>query len=182
MGEGRAGIFALLFTCMKKGLPVPLFGGGDNYFQFTAVGDLVHATILAGAEETEGKNEIYNIGCDVKYTLREEIEGLISASGSHSRVLSIPSKPLEWTLGGLHQLKLSPLVPEQYQIASANFVLDTSKAKKQLGFKPQSANRDGLIEAWHWWSQQERGTGGFRDIMKLWQPKYQNALQRREPK
>ena len=182
VGSGRAGIFALLFTCMKKGLPIPLFGGGQNYFQFTAVGDLVAATILAGEEDTGTAHETYNIGCDVLHTLREEIEGLLAASGSKSRLLSIPSKPLEWTLGGLHQVKLSPLVPEQYQIASANFVLDTQRAKDRLGFTPESANRDGLIEAWHWWNQEGGGPGGIRGMMKLWQPKYQNALQRREPK
>jgi len=180
VGAGRAGIFGLLFASMKSNLPIPMFGGGENRFQFTAVEDLVTASILAAREETDGRHQTYNIGCDVERTLRGEVQGLIDASGSSSRILSIPSKPFEMSMAGLYKLGISPLVPEQYQIASANFVLDTAKAKRNLGFQPKHANGDGLIEAWEWWSKRNKTESGLRGIVRSWKPKYQNALQKRE--
>ena len=180
VGSGRAGIFSLLFACMKSNLPIPMFGGGKNRFQYTAVEDLVTASLLAAEEVTQGQYEIYNIGCDVDFTLRQEVEALIEASGSSSTILSIPSKPLELGLGTLYKIGISPLVPEQYQIASADFVLDTTKAKKMLGFTPKRANRDGLIEAWHWWMKRNATESGVRGILKSWKPKHQNALQKRK--
>ena len=179
VGKGRAGIFALLFTALEKGLPIPLFGGGKNRFQFTAVDDLISGTLLAARENSGGENQIYNIGSDVLHTVREEMEALAEVAKSSSRFLSIPTKPLENTLGFLHRIRVSPLVPEQYQIASADFVLDTRKAKERLGFSPKSANREGIVEAWHWWKEQKRPKG-FRAMMDLWQPRYQNSLQRRD--
>ena len=83
-------------------------------------------------------------------------------------------------LGTLYKIGISPLVPEQYQIASADFVLDTTKAKKNLGFTPKKANRDGLIEAWHWWMKRNATESGVRGILKSWKPKHQNALQKRK--
>ena len=157
-----------------------MFGGGKNHFQFTAVNDLVTASILAAQEDTQGTHETYNIGCDVLQSLYMEIQDLLESCQSSSRILSIPSKPLEISLGTLYKMGISPLVPEQYQIASADFVLDTSKAKDKIGFEPLNANGDGLVEAWHWWSKRNKTQSGLRGIVKAWKPKYQNALQKRK--
>lgn len=179
VGAGRAGIFALVFEFISRNAPIPLIGGGANRFQFTAVSDLIDACIL-GAQEKTKSHQIYNIGSDVTRTLREDLEELIHRVGSRSRILSVPTGPIQWGLGWLHRAGISPLVPEQFQIANADFVLSTTRAKERLGFAPQFENMDGIVEAWQWWTENRSSVGGFRNLRRIIQPKYQNALQKRD--
>ena len=179
VGSGRAGIFSLVFEFISRGAPIPLIGGGSNHFQFTAVSDLIDACIL-GAEEKTDSHQIYNIGSDVNRTLREEIQELIQRVGSRSRIIPVPTSPIQWGLGWLHKAGVSPLVPEQFQIANADFVLSTQRAKDRLGFSPQFENIDGIVEAWHWWNENRKPVSGLRGLMGLIQPRYQNALQKRD--
>lgn len=180
VGPGRAGIFGLLFGLMRLNLPVPLVGGGANRFQFTSLSDLVSACELAADRPVvEGRVAAYNIGSEVCLSLREELEQLLQASGSGSRLISVPTKPVARLMEGLSLLGANPLVEEQYRIADVNFVLDTSLAQRELGFTPRHRNGDGLIAAWEWW--QGRGGSGWRDVLRWWKPMHQNALQRRKP-
>jgi len=178
LGTGRAGIFALLFSMIRKGLPIPLPGGGRNHFQFTSVGDLVDASILAAGENTPGQCQIYNIGSDVERPMAEELRDLIRVAKSRSRLLPLPADPVRGMLWGMHKIGISPLVPEQYQIMDTDFVLDTTRAKSRLQFKPKHQNGDGLIEAWHWWTENTQ-SGGWGDVIRFWKPRHQNALQDR---
>ena len=72
---------------------------------------------------------------------------------------------------------VNPLVEEQYRIADVNFVLDTTRAKQELGFVPRAANADGLMEAWTWWQARHRTP--LSDLRRWWRPTTQNALQKR---
>jgi nucleoside-diphosphate-sugar epimerase len=177
VGPGRAGIFGLLFGFMRLGLPIPLVGGGQNYFQFTSVADLVDACALASLRDHEGgARRTYNIGSKVDRNLRSELEELIAQSGSRSRLISTPTTPVRRLMQGLELVRANPLVEEQYRIADVDFVLDTSRAETELGFLPQHRNCEGLIEAWHWWTAQ--GGSGLRDIIRWWKPTRQNDLQK----
>jgi nucleoside-diphosphate-sugar epimerase len=178
LGTGRAGIFALLFSLIRKGLPIPLPGGGKNHFQFTAVRDLVDACMLTAQERSPGECQIYNIGSDVERPMIEELRELIRVAKSRSRILPLPADPVRGMLWGMHKIGISPLVPEQYQIMDTNFVLDTTRAKEKLRFKPKHQNGDGLIEAWHWWTENTK-PGGWGDLVRFWKPRHQNALQDR---
>ena len=178
VGRGRAGVFALLFHFIARGLPIPLPGGGRNQFQFTAVEDLVSAAIAAAREEPGSRCPIYNIGSDVRAPLRSELEGLIAFAGSRSRITALPGAPMLWSLSLLEKLGLSPLVPEQTQILARDFVLDTTLARERIGFVPLHDNNQGLLEAWSWWSE-HLGPGGIRDLVGHWKMRHQNALQRR---
>ena len=71
LGTGRAGIFALLFSMIRKGLPIPLPGGGKILFQFTAVADLVDACLLAAAETSPGDCQVYNVGSSVNRPMKK---------------------------------------------------------------------------------------------------------------
>lgn len=178
VGRGRAGIFALFFTFIRMGLPVPLIGGGRNLFQFTAIDDLLDACLLAAADDSPGAPQVYNIGSDVERTLGQELETLIGHAGSRSRLVPVPARPVAWVLDPLYRVGLSPLVPEQYLIADADFVLDTAKARRRLGFTPKHANADGMMAAWDWWMA--RGAEHeLVDLVRWWKPRRQNALQRR---
>ncbi len=187
VGPGRAGVFGLLFQLVAAGLPVPLLGGGRNRFQFTAVDDLVDACLLAArAPARPGRASVYNIGSDVRRPLRAEVEELIAHAGSRSRVVWAPSpsgsspssRALAVALGLGHALGLSPLVPEQYQVFAADFVLDTRRARRVLGFRPRHANGDGLRQAYDAW-RASGGRPGLAALRRAWRARSQNATQLR---
>jgi dTDP-glucose 4,6-dehydratase len=178
VGPGRAGIFGLLFGFMRLGLPVPLVGGGDNFFQFTSIDDLVRVCeIVSKLDHEGGKLRIYNIGSDVERCLRADLEELLDVSGSRSRLVAVPSGPVRRVMQTLEHVNANPLVEEQYRIADVDFVLNTGRAKLDIGFSPMHRNCDGLIAAWHWWTEQ--GGSGWGDIARWWKPTQQNALQKR---
>jgi len=177
VGPGRAGIFGLLFGFMKLGMPIPLLGGGSNFFQFTSVTDLASACELASELDGSEKDyRVYNIGSKVERPLREELEELISFAGSRSRLVSTPTGPISSLMRGLELFGANPLVEEQYRIADVDFVLDTSRAEQELGFRPKHRNCDGLLEAWKWWNA--KGGSGIGDLRRWWKPTRQNDLQK----
>jgi len=178
VGNGRAGIFALLFHFLSRDLPIPLPNGGRNRFQFTAVEDLVEAAIAASEVKPGASCPIYNIGSDVVDPLHTDLKRLIDFAGSRSRIIPLPATPMRWGLEVMHRLHLSPLVPEQHQILARDFVLDTTLAREKIGFTPRHANSDGLLAAWTWWKT-HLGPGGMRELMSHWKMRHQNSLQRR---
>ena len=180
LGPGRAGVFGLLFQLVAAGLPVPLLGGGRNRFQFTAVDDLVQACLLAAQAPARprGAAPVYNVGSDVTRPLRAELEALIAHARSRSRVVGLPARPLGAALALGHRLGVSPLVPEQLQVFAADFVLDTRRAKRALGFRPRHANGDGLVQAWDAW-RAAGGRPGLAALRSVWRARSQNSTQRR---
>ena len=148
-----------------------------NRFQFTAIDDLIHACELAASVDL-GPDPIYNIGCDVTRSLADELRELIAVAGSRSVLIPLPASGIRQLMRLAERFKLNPLVEEQYRIADVNFVLDTTRANRELGFVAESANVAGLVEAWHWWSARSRTP--LRDLMRWWRPTSQNALQKRE--
>ncbi|MCB9788385.1 MAG: NAD(P)-dependent oxidoreductase [Deltaproteobacteria bacterium] len=176
VGAGRAGIFATFFAMMELGLPLPLPAGGDFRFQFTAVDDLVRA--LERVAERGRPGRIYNVGSAVERTLREDLAELFRRAGSRSFVVPVPAGAATAAFAVLHRLGVGPLVPEQYRVASRQFVLDTSRARAELDFVAERANIDGVVDAWRWW-REHRDEAAWRSLVRWWRPRHQNALQRR---
>lgn len=176
VGAGRAGIFATFFAFMELGLPLPLPRGGDFRFQFTAVDDLVRALEVVAERGAAGR--IYNIGSQVDRLLRDDLHALFRLARSRSRVVPVPPRLALRTFALLHHLRIGPLVPEQYRIAANHFVLDTTRAREELGFVAARANIDGVIDAWRWWRERREGPA-LQTLVRWWRPRHQNALQRR---
>lgn len=178
VGPGRAGIFALLFECLARHLPIPLPGGARNRFQLTAVDDLVRACADAMNASHPGQLATYNIGSDVHRPLVDDLRELVTHAGSRSPLVPVPAGPTRALLALAHRLGVGPMVPEQYGILTRDFVLDTSHAHTALGFTAARRNVDGLLEAWDWWSAHRGdGRGGLR---RWWKPRHQNLLQNRQ--
>jgi nucleoside-diphosphate-sugar epimerase len=176
VGPGRAGIFGLLFTCLRMNLPIPLIGGGGNLFQFTAVEDLVRACSVAAEPDTQIDGaRVFNIGSDVCRPLRDELGSLIAYARSRSMTLSVPATPVRKVMHALSRWNLNPLVEEQYRIADVNFVLDTTRVKAELGFAAKHDNGYGLRTAWDWWLT--RDVAPVTDLLRWWRPTTQNERQ-----
>lgn len=146
LGAGRLGIFEVLFKLIDRGLPVPLIGPGTTRFQFVAVSDCARATILAADKGCP--NAIYNLGSEHSPIVHDLMCDFIAKSGSRSKLVRTPAFLVKNILRGLAILKISPMDPEQFEIADQEVSLDISAVKFDLGWIPQMNDTDLLIAAY----------------------------------
>ena len=146
LGEGRLGIFQILFEWIKEGRNVYVIGSGDVGFQFVHAHDLMDAYMLALDREQPG---VYNVGTDRFGTLREGLENLIAYAGTDSKVKSLPEKLTIGTLSLADRLHLSPLAPWHYLTYHKAFHFDVS-GLLDLGWKPKYSNDEMFRESYDW--------------------------------
>jgi nucleoside-diphosphate-sugar epimerase len=146
LGEGRLGIFQILFDWIADGKSVYTLGRGNVKFQFIHAHDLMDAYVMA---LDAGKPGVYNVGTDRFGTLREALEHLIAYAGTASRVRSLPHTPAIWALQTLDKLRLSPLAPWHYLTYGKEFHYDVS-ALHALGWKAKYSNDEMFKESYDW--------------------------------
>lgn len=147
LGEGRLGIFQILFERIRQGRNVYVMGDGHNQFQFVHALDLIDAYLLA---LDSGKPGIYNAGTDRFGTLRECLENLIRFAGTKSRVKTLP---VGLTIGALtvfDWLGVNPLSGWHYLTYHKNYYFDVSRLLT-LGWKPEYSNDEMLRESYAWY-------------------------------
>ncbi len=149
LGEGRLGIFQILFQWISENRKIYVIGDGRQPFQFVHAHDLMDAYLLA---LDAGKPGVYNDGTDRFGTLREALEKLIAHAGSTSRVASLPPGLTINTLRVLDWLRLSPLAPWHYLTYHKAFFFDVQPLL-QLGWKPRYSNDEMFRESWDWFLQ-----------------------------
>lgn len=147
---GRMGLLAILFEFIDEGRKVWVVGGGKNRYQFIYAKDLADACIRAAGSTVSG---VFNIGSDDVPTFREAYQSVIAKAGSRSRVATLPRGPTILAMKILYALGLSPLGPYQYKMIAEDFTFDTSKIKKELGWRPTLKNQDMLYEAYNFYRQ-----------------------------
>jgi UDP-glucose 4-epimerase len=148
MGGGRLGLLSILYEFIHEGRKVWMLGDGSNLYQFIAAADLSDA--MQRAIRHPGFH-LYNIGSDDVPTLRDLYQSVISYAGTRARVASLPRGPAVAALKLLHHLHMSPLGPYHYQMLAESFVFDTSRIKRELGWRPTKTNTQMLIESYQWY-------------------------------
>lgn len=146
LGEGRLGIFKILFDWIQEGRNVYVIGNGHKQFQFIHPLDLMDAYMLA---LDLGKSGTYNVGTSRHGTLRQGLENLIAYAGTDSQVKSIPPWLAINTLKILDWLNLSPLAPFHYLTYHKEIYFDVTPLL-QLGWQPKYSNDDMLYESYNW--------------------------------
>jgi nucleoside-diphosphate-sugar epimerase len=146
LGEGRLGIFQLLFDWIREGRNVYVIGKGDGLFQFVHAHDLIDAYMLA---LDHGQPGAYNVGTDRFGTVRQALENLIAYAHSASKVKSLPAGLTIQSLRVLDSLGLSPLAPWHYLTYHKPFYFDISKLSS-LGWKPRYSNDEMFRESYNW--------------------------------
>jgi nucleoside-diphosphate-sugar epimerase len=146
LGPGRLGVFGILFRFVREGRRVYMLGPGRNRYQLLDVDDLVEAILLAAERPVEGQT--FNLGADDPRTVREELEALVRHAGSESSVTPLPEGPTRAVLAALDRLGLSPLSRWHYASADRDVVLDTMRARAQLGWTPRHATADALARSY----------------------------------
>lgn len=146
LGDGRLGIFQILFDWIKDGRNVYVIGDGNNLFQFVHAFDLMDAYMLA---LDHGKSGIYNVGTNRFGTLRQALENVILHAKSPSKIKSLPEKFSINTLQALDKLGLSPLAPWHYLTYSKAFYFDMEPLEK-MGWSAKYSNDEMFRESYDW--------------------------------
>jgi len=149
LGEGRLGIFQILFEWIQEGRNVYVIGSGNVQFQFVHALDLMDAYML---DLDRGKPGIYNVGTNRYSTLRQGLENLIEYAGTDSKVKSLPAWVTISTLRVLDWLGLSPLAPWHYLTYHKAFHFDVTPLL-ELGWKPKYSNDEMFHESYDWFRQ-----------------------------
>ncbi len=148
--SGRLGLLAILFEFIDEGRRVWVVGGGNNTYQFIYAQDLIDAFVRALEYKGSG---VFNIGSDDVKSFKAVYQSLVNKAGTGARVanfprwIALPGMRLAYALG------LSPLGPYQYKMIAEDFVFDTAKIKRELGWKPTLKNEDMLWKAYEYYHQ-----------------------------
>jgi nucleoside-diphosphate-sugar epimerase len=146
LGEGRLGIFQILFDWIRDGRNVYVIGPGDGLFQFVHALDLMDAYLLA---LDHGQPGTYNVGAERFGSVRQALQNLISYAGSSSKVKPLPAAPTIGCLRALDFLGLSPLAPWHYLTYHKPFYFDVSKLLA-MGWKPRFSNDQMFRQSYDW--------------------------------
>ncbi|HUR62274.1 MAG TPA: NAD(P)-dependent oxidoreductase [Candidatus Thermoplasmatota archaeon] len=149
LGEGRLGVFEILFDWIADGKRIPLIGKGHNKYQLLDVEDLVDAILLA-ASHPKG-SDTFNVAADRFGTLREDLAPLFDAAGHPARFLPSPRRTTIAGLWMLDKLRLSPLTRWHYGTMSQDSYVETDKARRLLGWSPRRSNQETLLAAYTWY-------------------------------
>ncbi len=145
IGPGRIGVLKRLFDRIRAGRCVPLIGNGRNRYQMVSVADVAAACRLAVETRADGA---FNLGSDSPIPVEEMLCDVCRRAESGSRVRPTPASLVHAALWALHSVRLSPLTPEQFRIANVDYVLDTSRAREELGWTPRDSDAEMLWQAY----------------------------------
>lgn len=150
VGPGGLGFLTIIFEWVRRGKNVYIIGSGENRFQMVSVSDVSEACVLAS---TKGSGEIFNIGSDNVPTVRQQMEALKEHAGTGSQVIPVNATLAKSILGLLSFFRVSPIDAQYYILADKDYVLDTTKAKRILGWTPKHDNIEMTIAAYDWYVQ-----------------------------
>lgn len=151
IGPERLGVFALFYDWAKDGRGFPMIGSGKNRYQLLDVEDLCEAIYQCMILPKEQVNETMNIGAKEFKTMKEDYQAVLDYAGYGKKIVTLPEKPIIYTLKFLEALKLSPLYKWVYETAAKDSFVSIEKAEKLIGFKPKFSNQDALIRNYKWY-------------------------------
>lgn len=145
-GPGRVGILGSLFRLIRLSLPVPLIGNGSNRYQMVSVFDCASAGICSARKGVvDGE---FNLGSPNPPTVRALLTELIRHAKSKSILVSTPAAPLKLALRALDRLNLPLLVPEQFEVADHDYVVDIEPTIRMLDWQPKHSDQDMMLVAY----------------------------------
>ena len=146
IGPSRLGVLTNLFRFIQKSIPVPMIGSGKNHYQMVSVFDCASAAICSadkGIVDSE-----FNLGSENPPRVRDLLRDLIDSVGSRSILIPTPAFLVKSVLRGLDAVNLSLMVPEQYEVADLDYVIDIEHTKEALDWQPQFTDRDMFHKAY----------------------------------
>lgn len=149
--SGRLGLLTILFEFIADGKRVWTVGDGSNRYQFVYAPDLADACLRS---VEFGRSATFNIGSDDVPTLRDAYEFVIARAGTTARLARLPRRTTMLAMRLANRMGISPLGPYHYRMIAEDFVFDTSKAKRELGWRPTLTNGEMLWQAYQYYVEQ----------------------------
>jgi nucleoside-diphosphate-sugar epimerase len=134
-----AAVIAAFTKKLLSGERPTIHGDGTQSRDFTAVGNAVCATLLAGAADRPLKGEVMNIGTGRRVTVRELCDLLAARCGARN---------IEPILGPVR----AGDVPHS--------LADWSRAKELIGYRPITTLEEGLDDTVAWFKRELAAAGG----------------------
>lgn len=160
MDEGRLGLLAILYEFMDDNKKLWLVGSGENRYQFIYAKDLCRACELAIDYDGSG---IFNIGSDNVKSFNYKYQYVIDRSSSTSKLAHFPAGFAKYMMKMCYRLGISPLGPYQYNMISSNFVFDTQKIKRELGWEPTLMDEEMLLKSYTYFHKNKQEIRSRKD-------------------
>lgn len=146
IGPGRVGILGKLFHLIRLNLPVAMVGNGKNRYQMVSVFDCASAAVCSATKGVV--NGEYNLGSADPPTVRHLLSEVIRQGGSKSILIPTVAAPAKMLLRFLDRIDLPVLVPEQFEIADHDYVVDIEPTMRMLDWKPRYGDIEMMNEAY----------------------------------
>ena len=114
---------------MATGKPIPLFGDGSTSRDYTFIDDIVSG-VLTALDRCD-RFRVYNLGGSDPVTLKQLVEELERASGTHAAIDRRPPQPGD--------------VERTYA--------DLTRSTAELGYRPTTPIREGISKFVHWFQE-----------------------------
>ena len=123
----RQGAAAVFLYRVSQGLPVTIWGDGNNIRDFFYISDLINA-ILKCADYNLQNHRIFNVGGSEGITLNQLLIQVENVTGKKAIPEYQPARPFD---------------PPQ-------IVLDTTRIREEMGWKPEVTFSEGVQKTWNW--------------------------------
>ncbi len=148
--------FLKLFKFINNG-KFRMIGKGDVLYHLTFVEDLVQGIILAG-QKKEASGNIYTVGGEEFMTLKKLVALIAETLNKPVPKKSIPLKPVYIAAAMCETICRPlgiepPLYRRRLDFFTKDRAFDISKAKKELGYKPQVPLKQGLKITAKWYKE-----------------------------
>jgi UDP-glucose 4-epimerase len=121
--KGEGGVIAIFLNRLKHGMPLTVYGDGEQTRDFVYVKDVVSANLAA---VNHGHQEVFHVGTAVSTSVNQLVELLSNLHGSPIPVVYEPERK-----GDIR-----------------HSCLDNRKARQKMGWSPQNSIVDGLRESY----------------------------------
>ena len=122
----KFGVVAAFLGYVAKGKPLQMWGDGKVIRDFIYVDDAIEGTFRAF--QYKGKERVFNLGSNRGTSVNKLVDLIESVTGVKSRVRHFAARPVD--------------VP--------HVVLDISRARRELGWRPGVPLEEGLGRTWRW--------------------------------
>lgn len=123
-----AAVIPKFVQAIRRHEPPVIFGDGTNSRDFTFVGNVVSANLLALSADSEAVNQVYNIACGASTTLNELFRLLRSAIAQEDPAAA-----------GVEAVHAEPRTGD-----IAHSLADISRAREMLGYQPRWTIQEGI--------------------------------------
>jgi nucleoside-diphosphate-sugar epimerase len=156
-GPGDPERFWMIFKRVKKGV-FPMFGGGKTLYHPLFIDNLVDAFLLA-MEPGKGEGEAYLIADEEYVEIEDIVRRVAKAMNTEVRIPHFPVWPL---IAAGHICEKAckpfgvspPIFPRRVDWYRQNRAFKISKAKKDLGYRPEISLDEGLRRTAQWYKDE----------------------------